>query len=76
MSTHTVEENKACAYQSRRVQKHELDHLLKTGVVPGVLENFDVKGVLNFSSTAHTIPVICTCKKAQEHEASNTGYGG
>lgn len=43
----------------------EVDHLLKAGVVPGVLENFDVKRVLNFASTAHTITVICTCKKSQ-----------
>lgn len=33
---------------------------LKAGVVPGVLEDFHVKRVLNFSSTARTVTSICT----------------
>lgn len=43
-------------------KNHKLEHLLKAGVVPGVLEDFHVKRVLNFSSTARTVTTICTCK--------------
>lgn len=34
------------------------NHLLKAGVVPGVLQDFHVKRVLNLSSTARTVTVI------------------
>lgn len=39
------------------------DHLLKAGVVPGVLEDFHVKRVLDFSSTARAVTIFCTERK-------------
>lgn len=34
------------------------DRTFEAGVVPGVLEDFHLKRVLNFSSTAHTVTLI------------------
>lgn len=41
------------------LKKTKTEYLLKAGVVPGVLEDFNVKGVLNCSSTARTVTSFC-----------------
>lgn len=49
------------------VHNHNHGYSLKAGVVPGVLEDFDVKRVLDFSSTSHTVTTVCTCRKITVH---------